>query len=92
MQNFKYSFGEIGVNASPFPPPFCFRNSSMGWGTHSMGWGTSDLTGSSIVNQVNQALLMLTQSKSLCTYISKSLADLECSAFLFLLLLNFKNC
>ena len=41
------------------------------------------LISSSIVNQVNQALLMLTQSKSSSTYTSKSLADLECYAFLF---------
>ena len=46
-------------------------------------YSPNTLISSSIVNQVNQALLILTQSKSSCTYTSKSLADLECYAFLF---------
>ena len=40
-------------------------------------YSPNTLISSSIVNQVNQALLMLTQSKSLCTSTPKSLADLK---------------
>ena len=47
-------------------------------------YSPNTLISSSIVNQVNQALFILTQSKSSCSYTSKSLADLECYAFLFI--------